>query len=810
MANFNKISSSSDILISERQHDNNRLPKAESLTTPSLKVPKVVQFKQTDIEQPPITSCTEELNFEPSDRKPHENLSQENLNPHLVSQIQIKPESSERELNFENLEKTIPYTKDHQIGFIADIDNQPTPNPKVTKFLEQSLEADNSEREKAKFSSGTKLKIPELDLYTYLPIELRSPDDSPEQMKTRDKEQVAEEFHDAQFSSSYSFDSQFNTRRKQADFSIKVAKVDQLEDQAVSAQFGKYEIPIYTIVCQPSPRPILEEAFFMNQMQLPEPNSHGHMLPEVRTSEYNSQTSKIIPGELNMKNSLINFDSNLSDEDETLKIKYISLSPSYRTPSTEGVYSTANILYYVGIIKHYELKSPETRIKIKQLASGLSIGDLVYFGYSELSFIFDSSQNAILAVDLKGNVQKILGLESKNIMTQAPMMRRVISPSIGPVFGYKRNIGERFFSPKKSTGFPDLHDSPGIKQQASFSLKEVLLVKVSGRRLEVVFGFDDSRSTNSQSAVKQDQRMKKITRNMRRTLVSEIEEIHSEIVDFYGYFVESSATDQFDDLINEETERNLQGQELRVYVLASSGWLGIYSLSIDADSMFQTVCIKEIELETGNKVLAKRLCISDPQIVGDWETEAGYSPYKNSVDEESGLGYNIIHERWSRIVSIQFESKPGSSKFKQSVFFFRLLPETYSLSLLFHYKLSSSQELKLDRVDENSPRKNVKSEKLIDNKILEMNLSFGGFFLLAFKTHLEIFSFRQEKGKVKMKKETQYVGQDGQFESCTFCPFEREDDQGRVWWVSKKGLLSSLEEGWGMKEWKHTQKISSY
>jgi len=103
----------------------------------------------------------------------------------------------------------------------------------------------------------------------------------------------------------------------------------------------------------------------MNQMQLPEPNSHGHMLPEVRTSEYNSQTSKIIPGELNMKNSLINFDSNLSDEDETLKIKHISLSPSYRTPSTEGVYATANILYYVGIIKHYELKSPETRIKIK-------------------------------------------------------------------------------------------------------------------------------------------------------------------------------------------------------------------------------------------------------------------------------------------------------------------------------------------------------------------------------------------------------------------------------------------------------------
>jgi len=41
--------------------------------------------------------------------------------------------------------------------------------------------------------------------------------------------------------------------------------------------------------------------------------------------------------------------------------------------------------------------------------------------------------------------------------------------------------------------------------------------------------------------------------------VSEIEEIHGEIVDFHGYFVESSATEEFDDLIDEETARKLQG-----------------------------------------------------------------------------------------------------------------------------------------------------------------------------------------------------------------------------------------------------------
>lgn len=88
------------------------------------------------------------------------------------------------------------------------------------------------------------------------------------------------------------------------------------------------------------------------------------------------------------------------------------------------------------------------------------------------------------------------------------------------------------------------------------------------------------------------------------------------------------------------------------------------------------------------------------------------------------------------------------------MFFFRLLPETYSFSLLFHYKLSSSSEPRLDLVDQNSPKKHVKAEKLLGNKIVDMNLNFDGFFLLSFNTHIEVFSFRHEKGKVRMKKET--------------------------------------------------------
>jgi hypothetical protein len=89
-----------------------------------------------------------------------------------------------------------------------------------------------------------------------------------------------------------------------------------------------------------------------------------------------------------------------------------------------------------------------------------------------------------------------------------------------------------------------------------------------------------------------------------------------------------------------------------------------------------------------------------------------------------------------------------------------------------------------------------------NNKISNFSLNFNGFFLLSFSTHLEIFSFRHDMGKVFMRRETEFIGNDSQFQNGVYCPFEREDDKGRLWWVSNSGVLSSLEEGWGMNEWR--------
>jgi hypothetical protein len=80
----------------------------------------------------------------------------------------------------------------------------------------------------------------------------------------------------------------------------------------------------------------------------------------------------MVPGLLDQSGATVPF--------EAKPITQISLSPSYRTPSTEGIYSTNSSLYYLNIVKHHELKAPETRIKIKELAQGWNIYDCVYFG----------------------------------------------------------------------------------------------------------------------------------------------------------------------------------------------------------------------------------------------------------------------------------------------------------------------------------------------------------------------------------------------------------------------------------------------
>jgi hypothetical protein len=69
-------------------------------------------------------------------------------------------------------------------------------------------------------------------------------------------------------------------------------------------------------------------------------------------------------------------------------------------------------------------------------------------------------------------------------------------------------------------------------------------------------------------------------------------------------------------------------------------------------------------------------------------------------------------------------------------------------------------DLGLKLVDRNSPKKHVAPEELKDNKITSFNLNFDGFFILSFKTHMEVFSFRHDLGKVSMKKEVEYIGED--------------------------------------------------
>jgi hypothetical protein len=66
----NRLSSSSNLLITERHQDKNQMVRDPVQPTSILKVPGVVRFKETQPESAPITS--EELNFEPSDRRPYD------------------------------------------------------------------------------------------------------------------------------------------------------------------------------------------------------------------------------------------------------------------------------------------------------------------------------------------------------------------------------------------------------------------------------------------------------------------------------------------------------------------------------------------------------------------------------------------------------------------------------------------------------------------------------------------------------------------------------------------------------------------
>lgn len=136
------------------------------------------------------------------------------------------------------------------------------------------------------------------------------------------------------------------------------------------------------------------------------------------------------------------------------------------------------------------------------------------------------------------------------------VMRRVISPSLGPIFGCKRIHGEKFLSPKKASKQANPQSSIDEVFFAT-SLKEVLLAKVSSTELEVVYGFDEPQRRNQESDGKRDFCFKKKINMIQRLRICEIDKSHGEIVDAQGYFVETNGQEELDFYPGFETDRQI-------------------------------------------------------------------------------------------------------------------------------------------------------------------------------------------------------------------------------------------------------------
>lgn len=785
-------------------------------------------------------------------------------NNKLVTRIQVQPESSNRQdatskkpdfkVTQSDLEKTQPVLKKGNPALaLHALHEKKTPNPRVKEFgvfeetpLSSSrkfqIVINSSERRRTQVTPPKnkgnieKLDIPEQAIpqveeisENLLQDELRSPS-----RPTKDTDLDA-----SNYSSIYSYDSQFQTYKKSNPkskknpmFKLDIANLNNstnghltfmhTQKESMSQRnFAKFEIPMFTIVCDPHPTPIMNEAFFLNKLNLPNPAK----LPKQLQPQFDSVHSQLNiekkvesanqdKFEKKKDNSKEEAQSNISLSTSQQSKTQISLSPSYRTPSTEGIYSTNSNLYYLNIVKHHELNSPETRVKMKELGNNWNIYDSVYFGQSELAFVYDRTKKSIIAVDLKGYSWVVC--EIKGTGKQFTFLESIICPQLGPINGYRNYNPDLTLSPKKKlTKLNDVKQDIQEALEWDYRVKDLLLAKVDDYTLDVIYGFDYCFSNTPQSAtklinstVKNDSPKKKKTLNGRKfniARITELQEEHGEIVDFKGYWLNPILANTDTNRSDEPKAPSSYIPEARVYVLGSKGWVGIYCLKFEDYNSPEIFCIKEIEICKGSKCRAVKFDISEPQVIGDWENEAGYSPYKQPYDDEISPDLKITYEQQSRIIAISFESVAGTRKFKQQIFFFRLLPETYSLSLLFYKTLRSSDPPSLDKLDKNSPKK--KEGIVLSQKISSFSLNFKGFFLLSFFTHLEIFSFRHNMGKVYMQKETDFIGQESQFQNCVYCPFEREDDKGRLWWVSRDGLLSSLEEGWGMKEWKITERL---
>ena len=118
-------------------------------------------------------------------------------------------------------------------------------------------------------------------------------------------------------------------------------------------------------------------------------------------------------------------------------------------------------------------------------------------------------------------------------------------------------------------------------------------------------------------------------------------------MDFRGYWLNPTLTSQQThphDVKNSNSDRNYV-PEARIYILGSKGWVGIYCARFENVDSPEIFCIKEIELETGSKVRAVKFDISEPQVIGNWENEAGYSPFKGHINDQINPDMNITYEQ---------------------------------------------------------------------------------------------------------------------------------------------------------------------
>ena len=233
-----------------------------------------------------------------------------------------------------------------------------------------------------------------------------------------------------------------------------------------------------------------------------------------------------------------------------------------------------------------------------------------------MAFVYDKTKEGILAVDLKGNLQPVCKISTP--LTQYSILRSVVCPNTSVINGHRNRYDNLINSPPRKSLQASMNLQRDIQEvlDQDCRVKEFLLVKTDKLTLDIVYGLDHCFNNNSMSPAKVIQLESKRKsspdgfRKFKRVRVLTLDGNFGEIVDFKGYFCEPSPCDnevkvKFSQFLDDPPEA-------KVYILASNGWLGIYSIKFSNINCPEIVCIKEIELETGNKVRAVKFDLSDP------------------------------------------------------------------------------------------------------------------------------------------------------------------------------------------------------